>query len=316
MTTLTRMAKFNLVGAMGVGVQLGALALLNRWLVGHYLWASALALEATLLHNYAWHRRFTWRDRGAAGLGALARFHLSSGLVSLVGNLGLMRVLAGEAHLPVLAANAIAIVCCSAVNFCLANGWAFAGSSVRLSRSLGATALAMLLLPAICWCQSDDTLPDAPIPAEARHTVNNSYSYNAGAFCGVGASTFADGPQPTLGCGAGITVVPLPVFLEVGVMVPPASRRYFTGYVSLDSSIPLRRGQPVYLPMALVGYSRLFDTGHAFDYGLALAMPRLGKQRENSSKSLRIELRDYWTFAGPSQHNVMLRIGWMAEVRD
>jgi hypothetical protein len=70
-----------------------------------------------------------------------------------------------------------------------------------------------------------------------------------------------------------------------------------------------------YLPMAFVGYSRLFETGHSFDYGLALAIPRPGKHAD-SSDSLRIELRDYWTFANPSQHNVMLRVGWMSEVAD
>jgi len=65
----------------------------------------------------------------------------------------------------------------------------------------------------------------------------------------------------------------------------------------------------------MIGYSRLFETGHSLDYGLALAVPRPGKPKDPSS-SLRIELRDYCTFANPAQHNVVIRIGWMSEVSD
>ncbi len=44
----------------------------------------------------------------------------------MLGNLALMGMLVHEAHLPVLVANGIAIVCCSIVNFFLAHHWAFA----------------------------------------------------------------------------------------------------------------------------------------------------------------------------------------------
>ena len=44
----------------------------------------------------------------------------------MVGNLALMRILVHEARLPVLVANGIAILCCSVVNFCLGDNWAFA----------------------------------------------------------------------------------------------------------------------------------------------------------------------------------------------
>ncbi len=112
-----------------------------------------------------------------------------------------------------------------------------------------------------------------------------------------------------------MTLVPLPVFIEVGIMGPQANRSYLSGYISLDSSIPLAPSSSTYLPMAIVGYSRLFEIGHALDYGLALALPRFSKHRDDS-KSLRIELRDYWTFANPTQHNIMLRVGWMGEETD
>jgi putative flippase GtrA len=127
MNPLIRWGKFNLVGAMGVAVQLTTLALLNRLVPDHYLYASAAAVELTLLHNFIWHLHFTWRDRrdDTARLSQLTRFHLSNGLVSLLGNLLLMRILVHGAHISVVASNCIAILCCSIINFHLGNTWAF-----------------------------------------------------------------------------------------------------------------------------------------------------------------------------------------------
>jgi len=129
-STLIHWLKFNLVGVIGIAVQLSSLALFNRLLRGHYLLASAAALELTLLHNFVWHLHYTWRDenhrRCNSTIAQLLRFHLSNGLVSLVGNLVLMHMLVTHAHLPVLAANAIAICCCSLANFFLSHNWVFA----------------------------------------------------------------------------------------------------------------------------------------------------------------------------------------------
>jgi putative flippase GtrA len=127
MKVLIRWGKFNAVGAMGMAVQLAALAAINRAWPGHYLYATAAAIEITLLHNFAWHVRWTWRDRRDANLVTQClRFHLSNGLVSMAGNLALMRVLVEGAHVPLLIANCITILACSIVNFCLGDLWAFA----------------------------------------------------------------------------------------------------------------------------------------------------------------------------------------------
>jgi len=120
---LIRWLKFNAVGALGVGVQLGTLTALTSGLGLNYLAATALAVEAAVLHNFFWHQCFTWRDR--AGIpGALAlrliSFHGTNGLVSLVGNLFFMRVLVGLGRMPYLPANALAILSCSVINFLLA----------------------------------------------------------------------------------------------------------------------------------------------------------------------------------------------------
>ena len=137
MNTFIRWGKFNLVGAAGMAVQLGALAVFERWAAGHFLAASAAALEITLLHNFVWHFNYTWRDRrdGSTLLSRLMRFHLTNGLVSMVGNLVLMRMLVQEARMPVLVANAVAILCCSIVNFYLGDSWAFDPRCARCART-------------------------------------------------------------------------------------------------------------------------------------------------------------------------------------
>ena len=140
---ILRWLKFNLVGAVGMVVQLSALAIFNHLAPRHYLAATAAAIELTLIHNFFWHLHYTWADRKTARRSntspgtQLLRFHLSNGLVSLIGNLALMRLLVQHAHLPVVLANVIAILCCSAVNFTLSHTWAFATKPAPLEVGAG-----------------------------------------------------------------------------------------------------------------------------------------------------------------------------------
>ena len=129
MNRLVRWWKFNVVGAMGVVVQLVVLAGFTRVLHGHYLIATALAIEVAVVHNFVWHQRYTWRERCSGGggwWGRMVRFQLSNGAVSMVGNLVLMRLLVQGMGMKVVVANGLAIVCCSVMNFALGEGWAFA----------------------------------------------------------------------------------------------------------------------------------------------------------------------------------------------
>jgi putative flippase GtrA len=115
----SRFVAFNVVGVLGFAVQLGTLALLVHGGV-HYLAATAIAVEAAILHNFLWHERWTWADRPGRGrerLGRLARFHAVNGGVSLAGNLLLMPLLVRVAGLPILLANVAAVLTCALVNF-------------------------------------------------------------------------------------------------------------------------------------------------------------------------------------------------------
>ena len=61
-----RFVRFNGVGVFGFAVQIGALAsLLHAGMP--YLPATAVAVELSILNNFLWHERWTWRDRPASG---------------------------------------------------------------------------------------------------------------------------------------------------------------------------------------------------------------------------------------------------------
>lgn len=124
MNPFTRFLRFNLVGIIGIAVQLTTLAILNRALPTHILLTSTLAVELTLLHNFIWHLHYTWPSTPSPST-ALLRFHLSNGLISLLGNLTLMHLFTHLTRLPILLDNILAIAICGLANFLLAHHWVF-----------------------------------------------------------------------------------------------------------------------------------------------------------------------------------------------
>ena len=132
---MVRWLKFNAAGILGVGVQLGILRALTHFAGWNYLWATACAVEAAILHNFIWHERYTWRLRTRRGPGSALRrllyFNLSNGAVSLLGNLLLMKLLVDWLGLPIIAANLCAIAACSIANFAIAEFFVFAAKPER-----------------------------------------------------------------------------------------------------------------------------------------------------------------------------------------
>jgi putative flippase GtrA len=115
-----RLLKFHMVGAVGIGVQLCFLFLFKTVLHWNYLPATGLAVEFAVVHNFLWHEHYTWADRRESSSGLLrrlVRFNLSTGLISIVGNLLLMRLLVGSLHLQYMMANLLTIGACSLANF-------------------------------------------------------------------------------------------------------------------------------------------------------------------------------------------------------
>jgi len=89
--------RFNLVGGIGILLQLVLLFLLKSIFYLNYLAATGLAVEATVVHNFLWHERYTWADRVRPSwrnsLPRLLRFNLTNGAVSIAGNLALMKIM-------------------------------------------------------------------------------------------------------------------------------------------------------------------------------------------------------------------------------
>jgi putative flippase GtrA len=115
-STWTRFLRFNAVSALGIGVQLGVLWLLTTSGVD-YLAATTLAVGVAVVHNFAWHRQWTWADRDTHGVRALLSFAAGNGAVSLVTNLVVMTGLVSGAGLTPVLANLIAIGSAGILNF-------------------------------------------------------------------------------------------------------------------------------------------------------------------------------------------------------
>jgi hypothetical protein len=64
------------------------------------------------------------------------------------------------------------------------------------------------------------------------------------------------------------------------------------------------------LPFATAGYTRLFGTGNAVNFGGGI------DYRLSETQAIRMEVRDYYSFSSPAQHNIGLRIGFVIYLSD
>ena len=135
-----RVGIFTLVGVIGYAVQTAVL-----WaLVGGRGWATVpatlLATEAAVLHNFLWHLRWTWADRPAGPretAARLARFNVSNGGFSLVGGAAIMALLVDVLGVHYLAANLVAVLVVSIVNFLASDRFVFTTAGGRDRRGTG-----------------------------------------------------------------------------------------------------------------------------------------------------------------------------------
>lgn len=125
MTTTTRWWRFNGVGLAGIAVQLGTLWWLTRVCGAAIGPATAIAVTVAIVHNFVWHRRWTWADRPSRPLVSFASFATTNGLMSLVGNVAITSALVTHFSLPTVAANLIAIGVCGLVNYVVADRLVF-----------------------------------------------------------------------------------------------------------------------------------------------------------------------------------------------
>ena len=119
-----RWLTFTAVGAIGFIVQLAALWMLTSHLHFHYLAATFVATELTIVLNFFCHEGWTWSDRPAGGQEALrrfVRFHVANGAISLAGGALVMPLLIELGHVHYLLANVLTIGICSVANFVAAD---------------------------------------------------------------------------------------------------------------------------------------------------------------------------------------------------
>ena len=131
-----RISRFMLIGVLGFIVQmLVATALLTAGL--QPVLATVLAIEAAIVNNHVWHRRWAWRGRAAAPWPVtLLRAHVGAGGASLV--VGGLVVAGLTGRVPPLLAQVIAVAICAASNYWIADRWIF-------RRAVPAMALALTL---------------------------------------------------------------------------------------------------------------------------------------------------------------------------
>lgn len=120
MTRGARVAAFAGVGVLGIGVQVVTVWGGMRWGGLGPTFATACGVSAAVVHNFAWHRRWTWGDRRVTGRStwaAFGRFVAANGIVSLAGNLAIVWLLVHLWPLGGVAANLIAIGLMAVANY-------------------------------------------------------------------------------------------------------------------------------------------------------------------------------------------------------
>jgi hypothetical protein len=168
-----------------------------------------------------------------------------------------------------------------------------------------------LILGSVLFAQiaAGQTQPAAPATSATPRATYGDYDwlYRVGVVCGGGASESSAATKPSGQCGG---ILGLGFFdLEAGAMSPTANHNAVTGYLSTNLWIPLvpwrDLGNKHGIPVAVGGYTQMFGTSNALNYGVAYAYP------VNESHSVQFEVRDYWTIASPSQHNVVFHVAWL-----
>jgi len=125
-----RWLRFSVVGGAGLAVQLAVLWVCTRLAGISPVVATAMAVEAALLHNFVWHEAWTWRGVYASGAGRwtrLWRFHVATGSISIVSNVVFTMWFKNTLAVPLLAANVMAVAVTAILNFAVAELWVIQG---------------------------------------------------------------------------------------------------------------------------------------------------------------------------------------------
>jgi putative flippase GtrA len=126
-----QLAKFCAVGATGYAVNLGVYSLLLNVGNLHYLGAAVCSFLVAVTNNYTWNRLWTFRGQRGHVAYQGVRFLVVS-VAALALNLAFLRLLVAFG-LGKIAAQAIAIVLVTPVNFVFNKLWSFSRKSASRS---------------------------------------------------------------------------------------------------------------------------------------------------------------------------------------
>ena len=127
----SRFLRFNAVSAGGFVVQLSTVALLTFWLAIPEVAATGAGVAAAIVHNFLWHRRWTWADRPASiprrssDVATFLRFVTANGLISIAGNLLIVAVLVDRTMHRRGRANVVAVGVCGLLNYQIGDRFVF-----------------------------------------------------------------------------------------------------------------------------------------------------------------------------------------------
>jgi putative flippase GtrA len=120
-----QLLKFCAVGASGYAVNLAVFWICVELVGLHYLLAATVAFVVAVTNNFWWNRHWTFKARGGAARFQAPRFFAVSILAFLVAA-AVLELLVSVAGLPEVAAQAIAIVVATPLNFIGNKMWSFA----------------------------------------------------------------------------------------------------------------------------------------------------------------------------------------------
>ena len=129
-----RMLRFCVVGASGLAVNMGILILLTEKFHFPYVLSSLVAIEISILTNFALNNMWTWSDRhGESVFRRIVKYHTVAGMTAFAGNWLLLVLLTELCGLDYRIANFIGIAAGVMLNFWLNNLWTFRTTSGAVS---------------------------------------------------------------------------------------------------------------------------------------------------------------------------------------
>jgi dolichol-phosphate mannosyltransferase len=122
-----RLVKFGIVGATGVGVNMGGLYLLAEFAGIPYFVGSPIAIELSILSNFWLNMVWTWKDRSDTGTVWMKvwRYHVGAGLTAILGNYLILVGLTELFGINYLISNLIGIGVGTLSNFIVNDVWTF-----------------------------------------------------------------------------------------------------------------------------------------------------------------------------------------------